>query len=41
MLFNHDRVDGFRISEGKETETSRPPCSAVTHDCAFRDLAEL
>lgn len=41
MLFDHDRIDRFGIPERKETETSRSPRSAVTHDCAFRDLAEL
>lgn len=41
MLFDHDRIDGFGIPECKESETSGSPRSAVAHDCAFRDLAEL
>ena len=41
MLLDHDHVDNLRVLEGQEAETARAACNAVSHDCAFCDLAEL
>lgn len=41
MLFDHDSVDTFGISESKEAETSRTAGRRITHDSAFADLTKL
>lgn len=41
MLLDHDSVDGLRILEGEEAETTRTTCGAISHNGALENFAEL
>lgn len=41
MLFDHYRIDAFRVTKGEEAESPRATCGTITHDSAFADLAKL
>lgn len=41
MLLDHDSIDSLGVTESQETEATRTASSAVTHNGAFLNFAEL